>query len=101
MRLTARQVFEEHKKVRYEGWIKKRNLQKTTIYFLIMFVTMSIKEKKLVHAQKCIGECEYVKIGNPNVVIYYKNGDATGGVPFTIRIQTPWQKTTLLKYEKD
>ena len=66
-----------------------------------MFVTMSIKEKKLVHAQKCIGECEYVKIGNPNVVIYYKNGDATGGVPFTIRIQTPWQKTTLLKYEKD
>ena len=63
VRLTARQVFEEHKKVRYEGWIKKRNLQKTTIYFLIMFVTMSIKEKKLVHAQKCIGECEYVKIG--------------------------------------
>ena len=41
------------------------------------------------------------KLENPNVVIYYKNCDATGGVPFTIRIQTPWQKTTLLKYEKD
>ncbi len=98
--LTARQVFEEHKKVRYEGWIKKRNLQKTTIYFLIMFVTMSIKEKKLVHAQKYIGECEYVEIENLNVVFYYQNGDAIGGVHFTIGIHISWQKTTLLKYGK-
>jgi hypothetical protein len=40
------------------------------------------------------------KLENPNVVFYYQNGDATGGVPFTIDIQTPWQKTTILKYGK-
>ena len=41
------------------------------------------------------------KLENLNVIFYYQNGDATGGVSFTIGIQTPWQKTTLLKYEND
>ena len=34
-------------------------------------------------------------------MFYYQNDDATGGVSFTIGIQTPCQKTTILKYEKD
>ena len=39
-------------------------IQKTTFYFLSMFVTMSIKRKtNLVHVQKYIGDCEYVEIG--------------------------------------
>ena len=54
----------------------------------------------MVHAQKCIGECEYVEIKNFNVVFYYQNGDTIGGVHFTIGIQISWQKTTLLKYGK-
>jgi hypothetical protein len=41
------------------------------------------------------------KLEIPNVVFYYQNGDTTGGIPFTIGIQTPWQKTTLMKYGKD
>ena len=32
------------------------------------------------------------KLENPNVIFYYQNDDATRGVPFTIGIQTSWQK---------
>jgi len=35
------------------------------------------------------------------VVFFYQNGDATQGVPFTIGIQTPWQKATFLKYGRN
>ena len=41
------------------------------------------------------------KLENSNVVFYYQNGHATKGVSFIIGIQTPWQKSTLLKYERD
>jgi hypothetical protein len=35
------------------------------------------------------------------VVFYYQNDDVTGGISSNIDIQTSWQKTTLLKYERD
>ena len=68
-----------------------------------MFVNMSIKGKKSVSYKhkKALVSVNMWKIENPNVVFYYQNGDATRGVPFTIGIQTPWQKATLLKYRRD
>ena len=43
---------------------KIENIQKTILYFISMFIIMSIRsKKKLIHAQKCIGECEYIEIG--------------------------------------
>ena len=64
--LTARQSLKNIRRYGMKVGQKIRNIQKTTLYFLSMFVIMSIKwkEKKLVHAQKCIGECEYVDIGD-------------------------------------
>lgn len=41
------------------------------------------------------------KLENPDSVFYYQNGNGTEGIPFTIGIQTPWQKTTLMKYGRD
>jgi hypothetical protein len=62
-RLTARQVFEEHKKVWDECWTKNKKHSKGIIYFVSMYDTMSIKRrKKMVHAYKCIGVYQYVEI---------------------------------------
>ena len=78
------------------------NIQKTTLYFLSMFVIMDIKEKKIWYRHKnALVSMNMWKLENPNMVFYYQNGDVIGGVPFTIGIQTLWQKTTLLKYGRD
>ena len=91
--LTARQVFEEHKNVWYEGWTKNRKHSKTTLYFLSMFVIMSIKRIFFWYKHKnALVSVNMWKLENPNVIFYYQNDDATRGVPFTIGIQTSWQK---------
>jgi hypothetical protein len=100
--LMARQVFEEHKKVWYEGWTKHRKHSKDNSLLLkhVRYYEYQRKKNIWYKHKNTLVSVNMWKLENLNVIFYYQNDDVTGGVPFTIGIQTSWQKTSLLKYEK-
>ena len=102
--LTTRQVFEEYKKVWYESWTKNKKYSEGNFLLLKHVRYYEYQRKKtfgIDQKKNTFVSVNMWKLENPNVVFYYQNDDATTGVPFIICIQTPLQKTTLLKYRRD
>ena len=86
--LTSRQVFEEHKKVWYEGWTKNREHSNDNS-LLLKHVRYYEYQKIKNNWYKYKNTLDMRKLENLNVVFFYQNGDTTGGVIFTIGIQIP------------
>lgn len=101
--LTARQVFEEHKKIWYEGRIQKKNHSKDNSLLLknIRYYEHERKKGIWYRHKNVLLSVNFWRLENSHTIFFYQDSDAGRGVPFTIGIQTLWQKDTVLKYGKN